>query len=340
MSAPERTRELVSTRATTTGSSASAAPTAASSTAAPAIQNIGCVRQAVNRLEKKILLNHQAQRLLPSPWSRALILGGKRRRSHDRGDTNQSSKYLPTQSHQELSKRHTHPAAAPEEANVRAFSFRFPAGLDPSFPLGFVGQFIAPSRTSQAAATTSPARSRPLGHSSPSRAFSSTSGVASSANATGLIIEQDTTADAIKSFADTLLRHLPTAQHKPPPFPPRPPILESLMSDPSTQNLRRVPLTTRLGSNTTNLSLPAITFPLPTEGPRPPRNKSTRTQSNPGRVRLSLMYHLERQDSSNQHAVLDAIDLEPVSPLDERSLSEPASSTTPRRATHTHQPRK
>lgn len=102
MTAPERTREPVSTRATTNESSASSAPTAANSTTAPASQNIGRVRQAVNRLEEKIFLNHQAQWPLPSPSSHVR----KRRRSHDRDDTNQSSNYHQTQSHRRLSKRH------------------------------------------------------------------------------------------------------------------------------------------------------------------------------------------------------------------------------------------
>ncbi|KAG0063633.1 hypothetical protein BGZ89_009743 [Linnemannia elongata] len=339
MTAPERTRELVSTRATTTESSASSVPTAPSPATAPVSHNVGRVRQAVNQLEEKMLLNHQAQWSSPSPSSRALILGGKRPRSLNRDDASHLSKYPRTQSHQGFPKRHTQPAAVPAEDNLPGtFSFQFPAGLDPSFPLGLVGQFLAPSQTAQAAATSSPAGSRPLGHSGSSRARSSTGGVASSINATGQIIEQDTTADTIKSIAEMLLRHLPTAHHTPPP----PPTVESLMSDPSTQYLRRVPLTTRSSSNTTtHLSLPAITLPLPTEGPRPPRNRNTRTPSNPERVRLSWTYHLERQDSSNQHAVLDAIDVEPVSPLDELSSSAPASSTTPRCATtRVHQPHK
>lgn len=177
--------------------------------------------------------------------------------------------------------------------------------------MGFVGQFLAPSQTVQATAITSPAGSRSLGHSSSSRACSSTNGVAKCTNATGQIIEQDTTANTIKSIAETLLRHLPTAHHTPHPL--RPPTLESLMSDPSIQTIQRVPMTTRSGSNAAHLSLPAITLPLPTEGPRPPCNRSTGMQSIPERVRLSLTYHLERQDSSNPYAVLDAIDMGPVS---------------------------
>ncbi|KAF9272778.1 hypothetical protein BGZ88_004420 [Linnemannia elongata] len=268
MTAPERTRELVSTRATTTESSASSVPTAASPAITPVNHNVGRVRQAVNQLEEKMLLNHQAQWSSPSPSSRALILGGKRPRSLSRDDASHLSKYPRTQSHQGFPKRHTQPAAAPAEDNPPGtFSFQFPAGLDPSFPLGLVGQFLAPSQTAQAAATSSPAGSRPLGHS-------------------------EHRGDAASPSPDS-------TPH-------------TSSSDRGIPDVRPVD-------------------PVP----------STGTLDNRIRVRLSWTYHLERQDSSNQHAVLDAIDVEPVSPLDERSSSAHASSTTPRCATtRVHQPHK
>ncbi|KAF8943872.1 hypothetical protein BGZ47_004943 [Haplosporangium gracile] len=338
VTAPERTREVVSTRSTTSASSAIIVTTATSpTTTIPTSQNIGRVRQAVNRLEEKMLLNRQVQSSSPSNSSRSLILGEKRR-SHDMDDNDHVFKFPRTQFHEGLPKRHTQPAVALSDGqlDVKTFSFRFPAGLDPTFPLRFVGQFLVPSQTVQPATTTSSAGSQALGHSNSPRACSASRGVANGTNATGQDIEQDTEAETIKNIAETLLRHLPTAHHTPP---PPPSTLESLMSDSSTQNLRQVPLTTRSGSDATHLSLPAINLPLPTESVRPAGNRSMHARSIPERVRLNLTYHLEQQDPNNRHAVLDAIDMEPLPPSDRRSSSAPASSAAPRYSTRNRQSR-